>query len=193
MFADVVVFDPRRIQEHATYEKPNQLSTGVREVFVNGVEVVRDGRHTGAKPGRIVRGPGWHATGEKSGDRQVHRQQEQVMITDARSARIAENTMPLIAACLVALFACLPTPRPRARRAQQSAPSLVGSRMSTTAAGIRAPPCELHRNRYGASAGPDGRYRIGGVRPAVHTASARRIGYAHARQSVTVTRAMRSR
>jgi N-acyl-D-amino-acid deacylase len=60
MYADVVVFDPATIQEHATYEKPNQASTGVREVFVNGVEVIRDGRHTGAKPGRVVRGPGWH-------------------------------------------------------------------------------------------------------------------------------------
>ena len=59
MFADVVVFDPATIHENATYEKPLQLSTGVREVFVNGVEVVREGRHTGAKPGRIVRGPGW--------------------------------------------------------------------------------------------------------------------------------------
>jgi dihydroorotase/N-acyl-D-amino-acid deacylase len=59
MYADVVVFDPARIQELTTYEKPNQLSVGVSEVFVNGVEVVRDGKHTGAKPGRIVRGPGW--------------------------------------------------------------------------------------------------------------------------------------
>jgi N-acyl-D-amino-acid deacylase len=61
MYADVVVFDPATIQEHSTYERSNQLSTGVVEVFVNGVEVVRDGRHTGARPGRIVRGPGWHA------------------------------------------------------------------------------------------------------------------------------------
>lgn len=61
MYADVVVFDPATIQEHSTYEKPSQASTGVREVFVNGVEVIRDGRHTGAKPGRVVRGPGWHA------------------------------------------------------------------------------------------------------------------------------------
>ena len=59
MFADVVVFDPRTIQEHSTYEKPHQLSTGVREVLVNGTEVIRDGRHTGAKPGRIVRGAAW--------------------------------------------------------------------------------------------------------------------------------------
>jgi N-acyl-D-amino-acid deacylase len=65
MFADVVVFDPATIQEHSTYENPNQGSTGVREVFVNGVEVVRDGKHTGAKPGRVVRGPGWHVTGGK--------------------------------------------------------------------------------------------------------------------------------
>jgi dihydroorotase/N-acyl-D-amino-acid deacylase len=59
LYADVIVFDPATIQEHSTYERPNQLSTGVAEVFVNGVEVVRDGRHTGARPGRIVRGPGW--------------------------------------------------------------------------------------------------------------------------------------
>jgi N-acyl-D-amino-acid deacylase len=63
MFADVVVFDPATIRENSTYEKPNQLSTGVEEVFVNGVEVVRDGRHTGARPGRIVRGPGWRRSG----------------------------------------------------------------------------------------------------------------------------------
>jgi dihydroorotase/N-acyl-D-amino-acid deacylase len=63
MFADVVVFDPATIRENTTYEKPNQLSTGVEEVFVNGVEVVRDGRHTGARPGRIVRGPGWRRSG----------------------------------------------------------------------------------------------------------------------------------
>ena len=62
MYADVVVFDPATIQEHSTYEKPNQASTGVREVFVNGTEVIRDGKHTGAKPGRVVRGPGWHPT-----------------------------------------------------------------------------------------------------------------------------------
>ena len=59
MFADVVVFDPATIQEHSTYERPHQLSTGVQQVFVNGVHVVRDGRHTGAKPGRIVRGSAW--------------------------------------------------------------------------------------------------------------------------------------
>ena len=63
MYADVVVFDPATIQEHSTYEKPNQASTGIREVFVNGVEVIGDGRHTGAKPGRVVRGPGWTGAG----------------------------------------------------------------------------------------------------------------------------------
>lgn len=58
-YADVVVFDPARIQDHATYEKPQQYSTGVVHVFVNGVQVLRNGEHTGAKPGRVVRGPGW--------------------------------------------------------------------------------------------------------------------------------------
>jgi N-acyl-D-amino-acid deacylase len=58
-FADVVVLDPARIQDHATYEKPHQYSTGVIHVFVNGVQVLKEGKHTGAKPGRVVRGPGW--------------------------------------------------------------------------------------------------------------------------------------
>ncbi len=59
MYADVVIFDPRTIIDKATYEQPLQASVGVRDVFVNGVAVLRDGQHTGAKPGRIVRGPGY--------------------------------------------------------------------------------------------------------------------------------------
>ena len=58
-FADVVVFDPATIQDHATFEKPHQYSTGVRHVFVNGTQVLKDGEHTGATPGRFVRGPGY--------------------------------------------------------------------------------------------------------------------------------------
>ena len=58
-YADVVVFDPATIKDHATFEKPQQLATGVESVFVNGTQVVKDGKHTGAKPGRFVRGPGW--------------------------------------------------------------------------------------------------------------------------------------
>jgi len=58
-YADVVVFDPAKIQDHATFEQPKQLATGVDDVFINGVQVLRSGRHTGAKPGRFVRGPGW--------------------------------------------------------------------------------------------------------------------------------------
>jgi N-acyl-D-amino-acid deacylase len=54
-FADVAVFDPAAIQDHATFDKPRQLSTGVSEVFVNGVEVIHNGEHTGAKPGRVVK------------------------------------------------------------------------------------------------------------------------------------------
>jgi len=57
-FADVVLFDPAKIQDHATYDKPHQYATGMIHVFVNGVQVLMDGNHTGAKPGRFVRGPG---------------------------------------------------------------------------------------------------------------------------------------
>jgi dihydroorotase/N-acyl-D-amino-acid deacylase len=58
-FADLVLFDPRTVGDRATFEQPHQLSVGVRHVLVNGVPVVRDGAHTGAKPGRALRGPGF--------------------------------------------------------------------------------------------------------------------------------------
>jgi N-acyl-D-amino-acid deacylase len=58
-FADVVLFDPAKIQDHATFEKPHQYATGVKHVFVNGIQVLKDGEPTGAKAGRVVRGPGW--------------------------------------------------------------------------------------------------------------------------------------
>ncbi len=57
-FADVVVFDPAAVADRATFERPHQYSVGVRHVFVNGVQVLRDGEHTGATPGRALRGPG---------------------------------------------------------------------------------------------------------------------------------------
>lgn len=57
-FADVVVFDPATIADHATFKQPHQYATGVRDVFVNGVQVLKNGEHTGAKPGRVVCGPG---------------------------------------------------------------------------------------------------------------------------------------
>ena len=58
-FADVVIFDPETVIDRATFEEPHQLATGVVHVFVNGEQVLRDGEHTGATPGRFVKGPGW--------------------------------------------------------------------------------------------------------------------------------------
>lgn len=58
-FADIVVFDPDRVSDHATFDRPHQYATGVRHVFVNGRQVLKDGEHTGALPGRVIRGPGW--------------------------------------------------------------------------------------------------------------------------------------
>lgn len=58
-FADLAIFNPETIQDHATFAKPHQLSTGMIHVFVNGEQVLKNGEHTGAKPGRVVRGPGY--------------------------------------------------------------------------------------------------------------------------------------
>ena len=58
-YADVVVFDPAKVQDYATFENPHQYSTGMVHVFVNGTQVLKDGEHTNARPGRVVRGPGW--------------------------------------------------------------------------------------------------------------------------------------
>jgi len=57
-FADVVIFDPQKIQDHANYENPHQYSTGVIHVLVNGQQVLEEGEHAGATPGRVLRGPG---------------------------------------------------------------------------------------------------------------------------------------
>ncbi len=59
-FADIVLFDPDAIEDHATFDQPHQYATGMKHVFVNGVQVVADDEHTGATPGRFVRGPGWN-------------------------------------------------------------------------------------------------------------------------------------
>jgi len=58
-YADIVIFDPEKVQDHSTFDKPHQYSTGMSHVFVNGVQVLKEGEHTGATPGRFVRGPGW--------------------------------------------------------------------------------------------------------------------------------------
>jgi N-acyl-D-amino-acid deacylase len=57
-YADIAIFDPDKVQDHATFEKPHQYSTGMVHVLVNGVPVLKDGEHTGATPGRVVLGPG---------------------------------------------------------------------------------------------------------------------------------------
>jgi N-acyl-D-amino-acid deacylase len=58
-YADLAIFDPEKIQDHATFIKPQQFATGMIHVFVNGSQVLKDGEHTGALPGKVVRGPGW--------------------------------------------------------------------------------------------------------------------------------------
>jgi N-acyl-D-amino-acid deacylase len=59
-FADLAIFDPAAIGDRATFARPQQYAVGMRHVFVNGVQVLRDGEHSGATPGRFVRGPGWN-------------------------------------------------------------------------------------------------------------------------------------
>jgi N-acyl-D-amino-acid deacylase len=58
-FADIAIFDPKTISDKATFDQPHQYSTGMVHVFVNGSQVLKNGEHTGAKPGQVVRGPGW--------------------------------------------------------------------------------------------------------------------------------------
>lgn len=65
-YADVVVFDAATVLDHATFAQPHQYATGIRHVFVNGVHVLAEGEHTGALPGRVVRGPGWSGWGQGS-------------------------------------------------------------------------------------------------------------------------------
>jgi N-acyl-D-aspartate/D-glutamate deacylase len=58
-YADIALFDPNTVGDRATFEDPHQISVGMFYVFVNGIAVVKEGKHTGAKPGHIVRGPGY--------------------------------------------------------------------------------------------------------------------------------------
>jgi N-acyl-D-amino-acid deacylase len=63
--ADIVLFDPDAIQDHATFDDPHQYATGVLHVLINGIPVLQDGEHTGATPGRVVRGPGWRGWADR--------------------------------------------------------------------------------------------------------------------------------
>jgi len=60
-YADIVIFDPDSIEDHATFEEPHQYATGVKHVFVNGIQVLNQGEHTNQTPGRFVKGPGYQA------------------------------------------------------------------------------------------------------------------------------------
>lgn len=64
-FADVIAFDPAEIRDNATFARPQRYATGMRQVFVNGVQVLKDGEHSGATPGRFVKGPGWKRCGAR--------------------------------------------------------------------------------------------------------------------------------
>jgi N-acyl-D-amino-acid deacylase len=67
-YADIVVFDPDTVADRATFEDPHRYADGIEQVFVNGVQVIRDGEHTGATPGRVVYGPGWRGWPQNSGN-----------------------------------------------------------------------------------------------------------------------------
>jgi N-acyl-D-amino-acid deacylase len=64
-YADVVVFDPHTVRDHATFDRPHQYASGVQHVFVNGMQVLKDGEHTDARPGRVLRGRGYRLTGRR--------------------------------------------------------------------------------------------------------------------------------
>lgn len=59
-YADIVIFDPKTVQDHATYDRPQQYATGISDVLVNGIQVLKNNVHTGATPGRFIKGPGYH-------------------------------------------------------------------------------------------------------------------------------------
>lgn len=89
-YADVVIFDPEEIRDHATYEQPHQLATGIVHVFVNGTQVLYDGEHTGALPGRVVRGPGWVGWQENDGAELTSRDRPA-----ANGGRVASGVLPV--------------------------------------------------------------------------------------------------
>jgi len=86
-YADLVLFDPATITDHATFEEPHRYASGVRHVFVNGIRVLEDGEHTDALPGRVVRGPGWTGWTDHPGRTGINR-------SVARAIRHAASRVP---------------------------------------------------------------------------------------------------
>jgi N-acyl-D-amino-acid deacylase len=82
-FADVVVFDPKTITDRATYTKPHQYAVGVKHVFVNGVQVLKDGKHTGATPGRALWGPGKESRRQKAEGRRQRTTRDPCLLPSA--------------------------------------------------------------------------------------------------------------
>jgi len=105
-YADVVVFDPETIIDRSTYEKPHQYATGMKHVFVNGTQVLKDGEHTGAKPGRVVRGPGWTGrNASKNADTRTTEHLERIpLILDADTANEIDDLYAIVRALLEPRF-----------------------------------------------------------------------------------------
>lgn len=92
-YADVVVFDAETVTDHATFEDPHQYATGVEHVFVNGVQVLSEGEHTGAAPGRVVRGPGWSGWPQNAANQLTARQLSGCPVSVPAAGHVARTNL----------------------------------------------------------------------------------------------------